>query len=141
MVMSGWPVSVVCLIIACGCALPMKPHGAVPADLAEPTLGVFYVAPNGNDAWSGAIPAPNRTKTDGPFATLARARNAVRALKRKQGGALKQPATVFLRGGTYFLSEPFVLTPEDSGTAACPVTYAAYKNEAPSLSGGQVLRG
>ena len=33
----------------------------------------FYVAPNGNDAWSGRLAAPNADKTDGPFATLERA--------------------------------------------------------------------
>ena len=31
---------------------------------------VFYVAPNGNDAWSGKMAAPNADKTDGPFATV-----------------------------------------------------------------------
>ena len=38
----------------------------------------FYVAPHGADTWSGTRPAPNPDKTDGPFATLARAREAVR---------------------------------------------------------------
>jgi len=39
----------------------------------------FHVATNGNDAWSGTLPEPNAAKTDGPFATLRRARDAVRA--------------------------------------------------------------
>jgi hypothetical protein len=30
----------------------------------------FYVATNGNDAWSGRLAEPNAEKTDGPFATL-----------------------------------------------------------------------
>jgi hypothetical protein len=34
---------------------------------------VFYVATNGNDAWSGRLAEPNAGKTDGPFATLERA--------------------------------------------------------------------
>ena len=42
---------------------------------------VFYVATNGNDAWSGKLPAPNDAKTDGPFATITKARDAVRQLK------------------------------------------------------------
>ena len=33
---------------------------------------VFYVATNGNDTWSGKVPAPNADKTDGPFATVER---------------------------------------------------------------------
>ncbi|MCS7193190.1 MAG: right-handed parallel beta-helix repeat-containing protein, partial [Armatimonadetes bacterium] len=75
----------------------------------------FYVSPNGNDAWSGKLPSPNKTKTDGPFATLHRAVEAVRQLKRQQGGKLKQPVTIYLRQGFHFLREPIVLTPEDSG--------------------------
>ena len=69
---------------------------------------VFYVAPNGNDAWSGKLPSPNRAKTDGPFATLQRARDVLREHKRGQGGTLDQPVTVFVRGGTYFLTAPLV---------------------------------
>jgi hypothetical protein len=42
----------------------------------------FYVAPDGDDSWSGTIPVPNRQKTDGPFATIGRAQVAVRQLKR-----------------------------------------------------------
>ena len=99
----------------------------------------FYVAKNGNDAWSGKLPAPNAQRNDGPFATLQRARDAVRELKRQQGGTLKQPVTVFVRSGTHFLTEPLTFTPEDSGTAECPVTFAAYKDEKPVISGGRKL--
>ena len=45
----------------------------------------FYVAPDGNDAWSGTLAAANADKTDGPFATLERARDAIR--QRKAAGA------------------------------------------------------
>ena len=41
----------------------------------------YYVAPDGNDNWSGTIATPNGQRTDGPFASLQRAREAVRALK------------------------------------------------------------
>ena len=41
----------------------------------------FYVATNGNDGWSGKLLEPNALKTDGPFATLGRARDAVREWK------------------------------------------------------------
>ena len=54
----------------------------------------FYVAVDGNDSWSGTLPAPNADKTDGPFATLARARDAVRAVKAK--GPLTRPVTVMV---------------------------------------------
>lgn len=102
---------------------------------------VFYVAPNGNDAWSGRRARADRAKGDGPFATLQRARDAVREVKRAHGGRLSQPVTVLVRGGTYRLTEPLVFTPEDSGTPACPVTYAAYRDERPVISGGRRITG
>ena len=40
-----------------------------------------YVARNGNDAWSGKLVEPNAAKTDGPFATLDRARGEIRKMK------------------------------------------------------------
>jgi parallel beta-helix repeat protein len=100
----------------------------------------FYVAPDGNDRASGKRPRFNDEKTDGPFATIARSRDAIRQLKREQGGTLKQPVTVFLRGGTYFLTEPITFSAEDSGTKECPVTYQAYRNEKPILSGGRLIK-
>ena len=102
---------------------------------------VFYVAPTGNDAWPGKLPEPNSSKTDGPFATLQRARDAIRELKHRQGGTPNRPVTVFIRGGTYFLREPILFTPEDSGTEECPITYAAYQNETPVFSGGRKITG
>lgn len=101
----------------------------------------FYVAPDGNDAWSGKLPRPNRDRTDGPFATIARARDAIRELKRAQGDALKRPVTVYIRGGIYFLGEPIVFTPRDSGTSQCPIAYKAYRNEKPIISGGKLITG
>ena len=38
----------------------------------------FYVATNGNDRWSGRFPEPNADRSDGPLASLAAARDAVR---------------------------------------------------------------
>src|SRR5665811_1201737 len=80
----------------------------------------FYVATGGNDTWSGASGSPNRARTDGPFATLQRAREAVRALQAK--GPLTAPVRILVRQGTYFLTEPLALGPEDSGTEQCPIT-------------------
>ena len=91
----------------------------------------FYVAPDGNDANPGS---PAR-----PFASLERARDAVRALK--QAGPLKGSVTVWLRGGVYQLNQPVVFTSADSGTAAAPVTYAAPPGERAILSGGVRLTG
>jgi Right handed beta helix region len=99
----------------------------------------FYVALNGNDAWSGKSAAPNAAKTDGPLATLEGAKQAIRALAAQQGGALKQPVTVYIRGGRHQLKAPLILTPSDSGSKLAVVTYAAYTNEKPVISGGRKL--
>ena len=58
-----------------------------------------YVSPQGRDAWSGTAPAPGAAAADGPFATLARARDEIRRLK--AAGELRGGATVFVRGGTW----------------------------------------
>jgi parallel beta-helix repeat protein len=101
----------------------------------------FYVAPNGKDTWSGKIVRPNTAETDGPFATLQRAFEAVAELKDQKGGVLDQPVTIYLRGGIYFLSKPIVITPEHSGTELCPITVEAYQNEKPIISGGKRISG
>jgi len=97
----------------------------------------LYVATNGNDAWSGTLPAPNAARTDGPFATLMHARDALRAARQ---AAAPQPATVFVRGGRYLLDRTFVLTEEDSGTAECPVTFCAQPGETAQILGAKPVR-
>ncbi len=92
--------------------------------------GDFYVAPNGSDGNPGTKQAP--------FATLARARDAVRALV---GRGLTKDVTVLVRGGRYELAEPLAFGPEDSGTAEHRITYAAFPGERPVLSGGRTIRG
>lgn len=98
---------------------------------------VFYVAPSGNDAWSGKLAKTNGIMKDGPFATIRRAIEAVRQLKGK--GKMEKPVFVYVRGGRYFLSEPIVFAPEDSGSPNAPIIYAAYPGEIPVLSGGQLI--
>lgn len=95
----------------------------------------FYVSPRGNDAWSGRSPVPNADQSDGPFATLDRARQAVHALK--VSASLTEPVTVYIRGGRYELAEPLQF---DAGDSA-PVTYAAYPGETPTFDGGRRIGG
>lgn len=87
----------------------------------------FYVAPDGNDDNAG-------TKAK-PFATLERARDAVRAA-RKTGAENKAGCTVCLRGGNYFLSETFRLDDRDSG-----VVFRAAAGEEPVVYGGPRITG
>ena len=102
-------------------------------------VAALFVATNGNNSWSGKLPAPNKQKTDGPFATISRARNAVRRIKAKR--PLTKPVTVMIRGGTYFLGDTLIFTQQDSGTKNCPITYTAYPGEKPILSGGRKIAG
>jgi len=88
----------------------------------------FYVAPWGDDGNPGT--------EDKPFATLKRARDAVRELKER----VKKQIIIFVRGGTYYLLEPLVFKPEDSGADGRPVTYAAYPGERPVISGGVKIK-
>jgi hypothetical protein len=98
--------------------------------------GVFFVATNGNDQWSGSRPSATLGKSDGPFATVTRALQAARDYRKQAGGTSNAPAGIFLRGGLYSLTEPLVLKPEDSN-----LVLAAYGSEAPVLSGGRRITG
>jgi parallel beta-helix repeat protein len=98
----------------------------------------FYVSTTGSDAWTGRLPAPNAGRTDGPFATLPRARDAVRRLK-EQG--LKAPLKVMVRGGEYFFDDTLVFDSRDSGDRDHVVTYEAYPGETPIFSGGRKITG
>src|SRR5438132_9880029 len=86
----------------------------------------FFVATNGNDQWSGRLASPSRRQTHGPFATLPRALGAVRQRMQTEP---ENPGNILLRDGTYFLSVPLRLYPEDSG-----LRISAYHDEKPILS-------
>ena len=77
----------------------------------------FFVSTDGDDGWSGKLEAPNAEKTDGPFATIARARDAIHEMK--VDGGLSGPVNVMVRGGTHFLEETIVFGPDDSGGLGC----------------------
>ena len=79
----------------------------------------FFVSPRGKDSWSGRVAEPSAD--DGPFATIGRAKQAVREFRKTQ----TVPVRVTLRGGTYFLDKPLEFWPADSGTEKAPITYAA----------------
>ena len=102
------------------------------------TQATFYVATDGSDAWSGKLAAANAQRTDGPFATLEKARDALRAIDRK---GRTTPLVVMVRGGKYFLDDTLVIGPKDAGTAEAPVVYTAYPGEKPILSGGRKMTG
>lgn len=96
----------------------------------------LYVAPQGDDAWSGKLAEPK--DNDGPFASIGRARDAIRQWRATQGG-FQGPVTVRIRGGKYVLPETISFTPEDSGTQPCPIAYEAFPGEQPVLCGGPTI--
>jgi hypothetical protein len=100
-------------------ALPLFALASAAAEITR------YVAPGGDDGQAGTLAAP--------WATISGARDGIRALR---VGGNQEPVTVLLRGGTYGLEAPFILGPQDSN-----VTYAAYPDERPILSGGQEITG
>ncbi|MCA9731975.1 DUF1349 domain-containing protein [candidate division KSB1 bacterium] len=92
----------------------------------------FYVSPSGNDAWSGKLAEPNKRKSDGPFATIARAQQAVIELKQAVFTEKEPPVEtryigsphkfgdgkdilVLIHDGFYELDEPLTFLPEDGG--------------------------
>ncbi len=82
----------------------------------------IHVGPGGDDANPGTA--------DRPVQTLA----AAQRLARLRAG--KEPVQVLIREGVYYLPETLVFTPDDSGTAEAPVTYAAAPGAEVVLSGG-----
>ena len=92
----------------------------------------FYVSTTGSDAWSGTLAESNAQGRDGPFATLLRARDAVRELKQYHSADI----VVLIREGTYRLDETVVFGLEDSGEGDNRITYRAYPGETPVFSSG-----
>jgi hypothetical protein len=97
-----------------------------------PELGVvFYVAPAGSDE--------NEGSESKPFRSLARARDAVRALKK--GSIPKGGARILIAGGDYAVGQPLMLSAEDSGTNEAPVVYQAHPGQTPVFRGGVRITG
>jgi len=95
----------------------------------------IYVSTSGRDDWSGRLAEPSRDGTDGPLASLQRAKLRVAELRRQQPRR-DTPVVVSIRGGIYHLARPLILGPEDSGTEDSPTVFEAYADERPVLSGG-----
>ncbi|MFW5856262.1 MAG: right-handed parallel beta-helix repeat-containing protein [Planctomycetota bacterium] len=107
----------------------------------------LFVSPEGDDAWSGRLDAPDAGRTDGPLRTPAAAQARVRRLLAERS----EPGEVYvtLRGGRYELDAPLCFTALDSGARRVedrrlrtwPVVWRARAGEAPILSGGRRLEG
>lgn len=102
----------------------------------------IFVAPNGNDRWSGFFAHPTADKKDGPLATLPGVQARLVALIQGRSYHPDQlpvnamptgPITVHLRGGVYALEKPVVLGPQHSW----PITFRAYRGEKPVIRGSR----
>lgn len=91
----------------------------------------FFVAPNGDDANPGTQARP--------FATLERARDAVRAV-RSSGAATVEGVTIWLQPGMHARSKTLELTSADSGTEASPVIYGASAGGQARLHAGRFIQ-
>ncbi len=126
-------------LIVFAISAPLSAAIPPPPDLQPPPLieideskvtKAFFVAPEGNDAADGSVTRP--------FATLSRARDAIRELKKK-GPLPAGGVAVNVRAGGYALTRSFELSAEDSGAAAAPVVYRAWPGETPRLHGARLL--
>ena len=100
----------------------------------------LYVSPAGKDQWSGRLASPNKDSSDGPFATLQKARDAIRAL-RTSTGLPEFGVTVWLTPGTHSLEQGLELTAEDSGQADKLIVYRAVTEGRARVSGGRTVTG
>ena len=83
----------------------------------------FYVAVDGDDSNDGSF--------EKPFATIERAKEAVRGLDK----AGRTGITVAVKAGEYLVSN-LTFTAEDSGTESCPIMYCAYGDGEVILNAG-----
>ena len=99
----------------------------------------MYVSTLGNDSWSGKLMQPNQDKTDGPFATLEGARNAIRKLKEIKK-LPKGNVIVEIQGGVYELPGAFELEEKDGGAdSRSRLIYLGQKGSEVRLVGGKNL--
>lgn len=90
----------------------------------------FFVATNGSDQNPG-------TKIQ-PLASLNGARDLIRQLRSL--GKLNEEVRVMVANGMYFMTEPLLLTNQDSGTETFPVIYRAEDGNNPVFIGGIPIR-
>ena len=115
----------------CG-AILLWTFGRIPTTVAAsspPRSPAFHVSVSGSDRNPGTTAAP--------FATLARAQEALRAYKKTGAG----PLVVEVKQGDYALERPLVFTPRDSGTEQSPIVFAAAPGERVTLFGSRTLDG
>ena len=90
----------------------------------------YYVATNGNDKNEGSM--------DKPFATISKARDAIRKLKSK-GALPKGGVEVVVRGGNYIITNSIEFTSDDNGEELSPIVYKSYDKESVHIIGNKIV--
>lgn len=119
---SRWFILLNCLLVALAGLLSAR-------DSMAAVQRTFHVAPSGADANPGT--------ESKPFATIEKARDAVREINQKMTGDI----VVVLRGGTYNANQTIAFDHRDSGTGGHNVIYRSHPGETPVISGGRPITG
>jgi len=90
----------------------------------------FFISPSGEDTNHGTRQAP--------FASMERARDAVRELK---GQKPREPITIWLAGGDYFRTQAFELTAADSGSVDRRIIWRSLPGQKVRLLGALKIHG
>ncbi len=126
--LSRW--SLQCLVLMMALCAFLGGCGNGSGDSVQLLRTEFWVSPLGDDSAAGTV--------DAPFASLERARDAIRNLPavRRKGELV-----VTLKGGIYRLRQPLLLDWRDSGQPGCPVIYRAAAGERPVIVGSVPVQG
>jgi parallel beta-helix repeat protein len=118
---------------SCGERITLRTEKSTP-DIFGPTDKItavdlhYFISTSGNDKWSGRLADPTADGSDGPFATLPRARDAIRDVRKSRPQS--KNAAVYFRAGKYRFAQPVVFSAEDSGLRINP-----FPGERPELAG------
>ena len=88
-------------------------------------IATIYVAENGDDNASGT--------RQHPLKSLQKARDLASSLEGQD------QVDIIFEDGTYYLSDPVIFGPKDSGRKECPLTYRARNEGKAVISGGTLL--
>lgn len=91
----------------------------------------IWVAPDGNDTNIGS--------QEQPLGTLQKALQMVRELRKNNSDDSLGEVHIIMKGGTYYLNSPVLMTADDSGTPESPTFIEAENGQEVVLSGGSVI--